>query len=206
MGGDVSSGAGAGLAGWNSVLPGGVRRGLLEAIHSVENSVGSGDGERCGLLYWWPTEWSPSSGFVVALCSMEVPNSLTGVARATGFEMQGKYGDSVLSMFEVRARRCVETYCESAGIEFSGVEDSVWIPGVPQIFFGTWHTHPSGVLTASPQDLLGERSFSAWRESAGNFPLGAPSSFVLGLDGAGNVSGVLRYNGHGPMVEWTKSN
>lgn len=196
------------LKAWKSILPKGVRSGILEAIRQVESGSGPGLGgeERVGLLWWWPTEWTPTSGFVMEMQSTEVPNLLSGSRGATsGFEIGGDQGQSILYMFEKQAEVCVADYARSAGLPSGAIEDTVWVSGVPNIIFGTWHTHPSGKTEVSPQDLLGERSFETWRTTAGNFPLGAPSSFVLAL-GTDGVRSVVRFNAHGPMVEWTKSN
>lgn len=185
-------------SGWASILPGGVRNGVLAAIDSVEGSSGgveSVGAERCGLLYWWPEEFSRrDNGWVVRLKSYEVPN----VADGGNFEIEGHWGISLLTMVEMQIERLLK--------EADVVRSTAVNAAVPEVFFGSWHTHPSGDTSLSPQDLLGEKEFEEWRGFYGCFPLGRPSSFLLALDPDGDVRSVVRYSQHGPMLEWTKQN
>lgn len=186
--------------GWMEILPKGIRKALVAAIGEVESgAVPVGlhisdleafrSWERCGVLYWWPTAWNSVSGeWVVELRSMQVPNEAKSVS---DFRMDPASGYGILESVSVE---CVRLRGDLAAMPF--------------VFFGTWHTHPSGALEASPQDVLADKVFGDWRGAMGSFPLGAPRSFLFaleeGADGAGSaVASVLAYNAFGPLKSWT---
>ena len=181
---------------WREVLPKGIRKALVHAISGLESgSVPSGlplryleeyaAWERCGLLYWWPTEWDAAKGeWVVELRSMQVPNELRSV---------DEFGIDPVRGYGIH---------ESVAVECSRLRGD--LSAMPFVFFGTWHTHPSGASEISPQDLLAEGQFDVWRNSMGSFPLGTPRSFVFAMDGA-LVSSVLSYTVNGPTKSWTRN-
>lgn len=181
---------------WMEVLPKGIRKALVDSIALVEGgSVPTGlhlsdleafrAWERCGLLYWWPTEWDAAKGeWVVELRSMQVPNELRSV---------DEFGIDPVRGYGIQ---------ESVAVECSRLRGD--LSAMPFVFFGTWHTHPSGANEISPQDLLAEGQFDVWRNSMGSFQLGMARSFVFGMDGA-LVSSVLSYTVNGPTKSWTRN-
>lgn len=181
---------------WLEVLPPGIRKALVDAISAVEGgSVPTGlplhdleafrGWEQCGVLYWWPTEWNVATGeWVVELKSMQIPNEAKSVS---DFRMDPVSAYSIL---------------ESVSVECVRLRGDLAV--MPFVFFGTWHTHPSGAVEASPQDILAEVSFGEWRGAMGSFPLGLPRSFLFALEGR-RVASVLAYNAFGPLKSWTSS-
>lgn len=181
---------------WSSIIGGPVGKAVAEAVSLVEGGSGpvsalgqdtfglNGGDERCGVLHWWPTEWLVDRGaWVCELVAVELENAAMDSSAA--FELTGEQGVSILSRV---ISRCEELRGDAGEM--------------PNVFFGTWHTHPRGSVEVSAQDLVGEKMFDDWRGAVGGYPLGNPRSFLFAQTGSG-VNCVVAYDVRGAIAKWT---
>lgn len=188
---------------WAEMIGGVVGRAVGQTVDLVERGSGpvspmrqdtfgmNGGDERCGALYWWPVavERNGERGGRL-ICEMRVVEfENSAMNAADSFEISGSDGGKVLADV---ADQLIEL--GAAGLD------------VPQIFFGTWHTHPRGSTEISAQDFTGEFEFEKWREGIGNFALGNPRSFVFAMGDGGRVKTIVAYDKVGLVSEWTRQN